>query len=349
MLCGVVLIPSKYIHNRRGTIWKIPWYRDFKLFKYEIIVAKECLLCHELISTNCSVKLRHDECQAEHRRRRAREYNPPKKDAKPKYCEECGSLLRRSKWVMDACTRCDVCQLKHQRRCSLNAYDCVVVGMTCSVCGKFFLYSGVGKYRIYCDDCVPRKDVRKSNQANRESNKPFAIPKYCENCGNLLYENAWNRKSIKLCTLCQAEKRRIRNIEDHYYPVTVLATCVKCGKLFETHSASAYYCPDCREHRVIKKNKPTKADDNTKTEQIKKYRKNLIRKPNIEKLGTLDTTIAHGYIPITNVKVKDFDKEEEFVKHLKLKTLRKKKRMYSQTEGDWLRCADSYKEGEERD
>jgi len=223
----------------------------------------------------------------------------------------------------------------------------ITVGRVCLECGDIIGNELDGNnLRQRHKECQKKHRARRQLKFNHKINPPKQWePKHCVDCGVLLPETKWRVKNANRCDWHQfqrtkkLQKKWGRCRGDREY--IVLATCIHCGELFECHHKNTYYCP---EHRNCYKGQfedSEPVDLEKRKEQTKEYENKVVSKSIREQEGTYDTAIFKGSVPITDVSVKDFDKEAEFVKHLKQKTLKKKKDLYSPTEGDYIR-GDTY-------
>jgi len=142
------------ISRKQCNIDKIPWYRDITLYNEELIIGKVCLECGEIVGTNHSQVIRHKKCQMVYRRRRQEETRQRKKSTiKPKYCVDCGELMRESTWNISNSTRCLRCQYEFTLKNAKpnKEYRGYTVAVTCVLCGEIVLtkYSSTK----YCKKC----------------------------------------------------------------------------------------------------------------------------------------------------------------------------------------------------
>lgn len=123
MFCQVGM--RMFLMKRKSIKKNIPWYRDLWLYKGEIIVAKECIECGELIGTNDINKKYHKECLKKIRRKKYRSFNPV--------------------------------QINHE----LDKYREITVGARCIVCNKFFPCSrSSARYCIEHEQYIKHKNIQ---------------------------------------------------------------------------------------------------------------------------------------------------------------------------------------------
>lgn len=305
----------------------IPWHRDITVSREEIIVGAVCLDCGKIIGKEISEshgrrRNRCTECQKKHRRKQqlesAHKSNPPMyKDVEPKYCVDCGKLMRKTKWSKTNSTRCDICQHIYTKE-RLKEYE--------------------------KDPKVKEKRRQRARKYYKKKVKKEYPPKYCDDCSKLLPKDKWNRPQVKRCVGCQVEHNRKiqKNYRRNDREVTVGVECICCGKFTPAKNINKKYCDDCRELTNGKHvDERDIADGSEKYYTAKEYMGKTYEHTNKEHLGTYDTSPSHVG-PVEKMKKKggkpNFRQERKSIEILKRETLRKKKKSnYTFTEGDFIR------------
>ena len=164
----------------------ISWDKDITLTRKEIIVGKICPICNEMINDNMRL-LYHRECHKKLRceKQKKRYKKKLQKDYPPKHCIDCNVLLPKEKWNKPLVKRCDLCQIKYNRK-SHKKYDKdrygyrrdITVAVTCIICGKIIPASSTN--RKYCHRhtySVVKKDKDK-RKVDREKYKADKIKEW---------------------------------------------------------------------------------------------------------------------------------------------------------------------------
>ena len=164
----------------------ISWDKDMKLSRKEIIVGKICPVCNEMINDNMRLSF-HRECYKKIRCERHKKVYREKirKDYPPKYCIDCNVLLPKEKWNKPLVKRCDLCQIKFNRK-GRPEYDKeryknrreITIAVTCIICGEIIPTKSTN--RKYCHRhtySVVKKDKDK-RKVDREKYKRDMTKKY---------------------------------------------------------------------------------------------------------------------------------------------------------------------------
>jgi len=241
----------------------------------------------------------------------------------------------------------------------------------CGECGKPII-EDVRSNRKFHPECfkIRRRRMQLENHRRYYPKKEYP-PKYCPDClaegkskeDSLLPKNKWNKTNCVRCEWHQfkhfKELQKISTIKDvdgstikarYNRPsreYIVLAECIFCHELFETHHKNTRYCikhRDGKNRNLYQVGKKILTDEERK-KQVKDYQKKLENENKLEKIGTYDTaTKIHYTNPINKMRTDkegkpDFDKELEDIKYIKAKTYSKKKdkKMYNPAEGDYVR------------
>ena len=170
-------------------------------------------------------------------------------------CQVCGKPLPkdRPKYCSDLCGRKALQEINYQKRKTEKGF--------CKVCGNVLPTNR----RVYCSDSCEGLAVsmRKTVKTGKAHQKEIV----CPDCG----KTAWvSYKSVR-CKECQAEVRKIQNLESKLRAlegktrkIGGTAICEKCGKEYVIKGAAQKYCLSCsalisgtyRREAVRKRTKP---------------------------------------------------------------------------------------------
>lgn len=154
-------------------------------------------------------------------------------------CQVCGKPVPagRSKYCSNLCGRKALQEIHYQKRKSEDRF--------CEVCGKI-LPSNRTKY--CSDSCAGLAVNVKRKTISKRTGKAQQKEIVCPDCG----KTAWvSYKSVR-CKECQAEARKLQNLESHQRGIEgktrkigSTAICEKCGKEYIVRGASQKYCVSC--------------------------------------------------------------------------------------------------------
>lgn len=162
-------------------------------------------------------------------------------------CLVCGKPLPagRPKYCSDVCGRKALQELNYHRRKAEDRY--------CEVCGRIMPSD---RYKYCSDSCaglalnLNRRSVKTGNAHQKEI--------VCPDCG----KTAWVGYRSVRCKECQAEVRKLQNLESHQRGVEgkrrkigSTAICEKCRKEYIIKGAAQKYCISCSAVAVTERNR----------------------------------------------------------------------------------------------